>query len=350
MSTFTSKAIPLHELAKAIHGEVKGSSDTTVTGVARLEEAGPQDLAYIAHDRMLESAKQSSAGALVVTHYVPSLPHPQLVTPHPHYAFTCLIQKFFMKPQQRTGITQNPVQGDQVYIGPDASIGPFVTIGNRTTIGARVTIHPFVALGNDVTIGDDCILYPHVTILDDCLIGSQVIIHSGTIIGSDGFGYIQHEGRHHKIPQLGHVVIEDDVELGANVTIDRATFGATLIKRGTKIDNLVHIAHNVTIGEDCILTAQVGIAGSTTVGQHVMIAGQAGVTDHVTIGERVAITARAVVTKSVKPDRIVSGHPAMEHNQWRKTQVLLRRLPELYQHVLELENRIKQLEKPGKDT
>jgi len=193
-------------------------------------------------------------------------------------------------------------------------------------------------------VGDDCLLYPNVTIRERCTIGQRVIIHSGTVIGSDGFGYVQHEGRHQKIPQIGTVVIEDDVELGANVAVDRATFGQTIIRRGTKVDNLVQIAHNVTVGEHNILVAQVGIAGSTTLGSHVVVGGQAGLSDHIEVGDRVMIAARSGVNRSLTGDQIVSGTPAMPHEVSIKAQAVVPRLPELRQQVRDLERRVRELE------
>jgi UDP-3-O-[3-hydroxymyristoyl] glucosamine N-acyltransferase len=212
------------------------------------------------------------------------------------------------------------------------------------TIGARVILYPGVFIGNDTTIGDDTLLYPNVVVREGCTIGARVIIHSGTVIGSDGFGYVQDQGRHYKIPQLGGVTIEDDVELGANVTVDRATLGQTVIKQGTKVDNLVQIAHNVTIGAHSILVAQVGIAGSTRVGHHVMIGGQAGLADHIVIGDQVMIAARAGVNRSLEPNQIVSGAPVMPHEVWVKAQAVIPRLPELRQAIRALEERMKQLE------
>ena len=186
---------------------------------------------------------------------------------------------------------------------------------------------------------------PHVSVLADCLLGSRVILHSGTVIGSDGFGYAQHEGRHHKIPQLGNVIIEDDVELGANVTVDRATFGSTIIKQGTKVDNQVQIAHNVAIGEHCIIVAQVGIAGSTRLGHHVMIGGQAGLVDHLTIGDEVKIASGAGVTNHVEANHTVGGRPAVAHTIWRKSQVLQYQLPEMRNELRALRKEIEDLKK-----
>ena len=208
--------------------------------------------------------------------------------------------------------------------------------------------YPGVFIGDNATIGDDTVLYPNVTVREGCRIGSRVIIHSGTVIGSDGFGYVQHEGRHHKIPQLGIVCIEDDVELGANVTVDRATFGRTVIKRGTKVDNLVQVAHNVSIGEHSILVAQVGIAGSTRLGHHVIVGGQAGLADHLEIGDQVMIAARSGVNRSLTGNQIVSGAPVMPHEVAMKAMAVIPRLPELRRQLRDLEHRMLDLERTQK--
>jgi len=236
------------------------------------------------------------------------------------------------------------MQGADVRIGTDPSIWPFVTLGDRVMIGDRVTLYPGVFVGSDSTIGDDSVLYPNVVVREGCSLGARVIVHSGTVIGADGFGYVQHQGRHHKIPQLGGVVIEDDVELGANVTVDRATFGRTLVKQGTKVDNLVQIAHNVIVGEHCILVAQVGIAGSTTIGHHVMIGGQAGLADHLTIGDQVMIAAKAGVNRSIESNQMVGGIPAMPREKALRIQGGIFQLPAMKELVRNLERRVATLE------
>jgi UDP-3-O-[3-hydroxymyristoyl] glucosamine N-acyltransferase len=218
-------------------------------------------------------------------------------------------------------------------------------LGDRVRIGARVTLYPGVFIGSHSVVGDDCLLYPNVVVREGCTLGSRVIIHSGTVIGSDGFGYVQHEGRHVKIPQLGGVIVEDDVELGANVAVDRATFGQTVVKRGTKVDNLVQIAHNVTVGEHTILVAQVGIAGSTSIGHHVMIGGQAGLADHIRVGDSVMIAARSGVNRNVESQVVVGGAPVMPYEVFLKSHALIARLPELRQQLRELKERVRVLEK-----
>lgn len=340
----TSSPIPLSQIRDFIGGELFGPGDAMVSGISSLEDAGPQDLTFVASDRFVKAAVTSKAGAFIVGRKIAQLASPQLVVPNPSYSFVCVAQRFFTEPYRPRGIAADLVRGTDVQIGPEASIWPFVTLGDRVQIGARVTLFPGVFIGEDSTVGDDSVLYPNVVVRERCAIGARVIIHSGAVIGSDGFGYVQHQGRHHKIPQLGGVIIEDDVELGANVTVDRATFGQTVIKRGTKVDNLVQIAHNVTVGEDNILVAQVGIAGSTTLGRHVMVGGQAGLADHIRIGDQVMIAARAGVTRNLEPNQIVSGAPAMPHETFIKAQAVIPRLPELRQKVRELEERIRLLE------
>lgn len=344
----TSRHIRLDEISRAIEGSIIGASDVIVSGVSSLAEARPTDLGYVASDRFIKAAKESQAAAFIVGRAIPDLPRPQILVKNPAYAFARIAEMFFVAPFLSRGISEQITRGEGVEIGPEASIWPFVTLGDRAHIGARVTLYPGVFIGDDAVIGDDSLLYPNVTVREGCRIGSRVIIHSGTVIGSDGFGYVQHEGRHHKIPQLGIVCIEDDVELGANVTVDRATFGRTVIKRGTKVDNLVQVAHNVSIGEHSILVAQVGIAGSTRLGHHVIVGGQAGLADHLEIGDQVMIAARSGVNRSLTGNQIVSGAPVMPHEVAMKAMAVIPRLPELRQQLRNLAQRVQDLEGKGK--
>ncbi|MEP6958895.1 MAG: UDP-3-O-(3-hydroxymyristoyl)glucosamine N-acyltransferase [Nitrospirota bacterium] len=344
MTTRARTPISLAQIHDVVGGELVGSSEATVTNLASLEEAGPNDLTFLTGDRMLKKSAPIAAGALLAHRRLTEIVNPHIVVANPTLAFAQAAQAFFCPIAPPRGIASTVVRGLDTLIGPDASIWPGVTLGDRVTIGTRVTLYPGVFVGNDVTIGDDTLLYPNVVVRECCTIGARVIIHSGTVIGSDGFGYVQDKGRHYKIPQIGGVTIEDDVELGANVTVDRATLGQTVIKQGTKVDNLVQIAHNVTIGAHSILVAQVGIAGSTHVGHHVMIGGQAGLADHIVIGDQVMIAARAGVNRSIEPNQIVSGTPAIPHEIWLKAQAVIPRLPELRQAVRALEERMKQLE------
>lgn len=343
-------SVTLAQIRDCVGGELHGASGTEVSGVSSLDLAGEGDLAYAASDRFEKAALASRAGAFVVGRLIETLRKPQLVVANPAYSFAVIAQRFFTAPYEPRGIAAAITRGHEVIIGPDVSIWPFVTLGDRSRIGARVTLYPGVFIGADCAVGDDCVLYPNVVVRESCRIGDRVIIHSGTVIGSDGFGYVQQEGRHHKIPQLGSVTIEDDVELGANVTVDRATFGHTVIKRGTKIDNLVQVAHNVTVGEDSILVAQVGIAGSTTLGHHVIVGGQAGLSDHIRIGDQVMIAARSGVARDLESKQIVAGSPAMPHTDWLRLQPLLTHLPEFRQQLRQLEKRLQLLEGSSKAT
>ena len=337
-------AVSLGDIAEAIGGRLAGEAATSIHGVSSLEEARPGDLAYIEGDRFIDAASSSSASAFVVSRPIAEISRPQVIVDHPRLGFVRVIERFFAPARQPRGIAAEVARGMDIEIGPDASIWPFVTLCDRARIGARVTLYPGVFIGEEAVIGDDCLLYPNVTIREGCVIGARVIIHSGTVIGSDGFGYLQHEGRHHKIPQRGTVVIEEDVELGANVTVDRATFGRTLIGRGSKVDNLVQIAHNVTIGPHSIIVAQVGIAGSTRMGGHVIIGGQAGLADHLEIGERAMIAARSGVGSNVAEGQTVSGTPAMPHDRSINIHRVFLRLPELRRELHELAERVSALE------
>lgn len=336
--------IPLQELAQAIQAAIHGPPDILISGLSHLEGASCSDISFVLKPSLFEAARQSQAAAFIVPDPIPDDPRPQLVVPNPLIAVSVLAQKYFLPPPPPRGIHPTAVMGQDVRIGSDVSIGALVTIGDRAQIGSGTTIHAGVHLGDDTMTGQDCLLYPHVSLLSNCVLGNRVILHSGTVIGSDGFGFIQQEGRHQKIPQLGRVVIEDDVEVGANVTVDRATFGQTLIQRGTKIDNQVQIAHNVMIGEDCILVAQVGIAGSTVLGHHVMVGGQAGLVDHLSIGDQVKIAAGSGVTNNVKAGQVVGGRPAVEHGLWRRSQVIQYQLPEMRKELRALQKHVHYLE------
>lgn len=343
-----SPPISLARVQELVGGEVVGPPGLLVAGISNLEEADEHDLSYVVSDRALKAALASKAAAFVVGRRIAELSKPQLVVSYPAHAFARLAQALFTKPYHPLGVATEVIRGADVEIGADASIWPHVTLGDRVKVGARVTLYPGVFIGSDTMVGDECLFYPNVVVREGCTIGARVIIHSGTVIGSDGFAYVQHQGRHQKVPQLGGVTIEDDVELGANVTIDRATFGQTVIKRGTKVDNLVQIAHNVTVGEDSILVAQVGIAGSTRLGHHVMVGGQAGLTDHLQVGDHVMIAARSGVNRSLEPNQIVAGAPVMPHDTFLKSHAVIPRLPELRQRVRELEKRLLALESKGK--
>lgn len=342
--------IPLTQIQQLVGGTIHGDENTPISELASLSEATPQSLSFIANDKALKLAEGVRAAAVLIHRHVPELAMPQVVVGHPLMAFALVAQRLYVRPTPPRGIPENITKGTGVTIGADPSIWPFVTLGDRVTIGDRVTLYPGVFVGSDSKIGDDCVLYPNVVVREGCSLGTRVIVHSGTVIGADGFGYVQHQGHHQKIPQLGGVVIEDDVELGANVTVDRATLGVTRIKQGTKVDNLVQIAHNVTVGEHCIVVAQVGIAGSTTIGHHVIIGGQAGLSDHITIGDNVMIAAKAGVNRSLESNQIVGGAPALPRERALKVQGVIHHLPEINQQVRDLVERVAQLEQSARRT
>ncbi len=342
-----SRGVRIEDIARTVDGVLSGTRSITIADLKSLEDAGPHDLAYVGDPRFLASARRSRAGALLVNHPLSDFPRPQITVANPAYAAVLVVQHFFTTPYRARGIGKPIVRGRSVVIGAKPSIWPFVTLGDRVRLGARVTLYPGVFIGDDCTLGDDAVVYPNVTILARCRIGARVIIGSGTVIGGDGFGYVQHEGRHHKIPQRGEVLIEDDVELGANVTVDRATHGRTVIGQGSKIDNQVHIAHNVSIGEHTILVAQVGIAGSATVGKHVVMGGQVGVADHIRVGDGAMIAATAGIVHDVAAGDRMSGTPALPHHEALRVYGAWRQLPELRHRVRDLERRLTSLEGAG---
>jgi UDP-3-O-[3-hydroxymyristoyl] glucosamine N-acyltransferase len=337
-------SLTLAQIQQLVGGTLHGHGAAVLSSLSSLNDATPQALAFIANDHAAKIPGGIKAGGLLVHRHFPDLAIPQLVVPNPLLAFAQVAQTFFVRPPAPRGIAADVTTGAGVQIGDDPSIWPFVTLGDRVTIGARVTLYPGVYIGADSTVGDDSVLYPNVVVREGCSIGARVIIHGGTVIGADGFGYVQHEGRHHKIPQLGGVTIEDDVELGAHVTIDRATLGRTVVKRGTKIDNLVQIAHGVAIGRNVLLAAQVGIAGSVTIEDDVTLAGQVGVAGHITLGKGVVATAQTGIPNSVEPGEFISGYPAIPNKSWLRSSAVFRKLPELKKRVAELERRIKELE------
>ena len=273
-SLSTSTPFTPAQIQQLVGGTLHGNGTRPLFSIASLTDATSEALAFITSDKAAKIPGGIKAGALLVHRHFPEIDLPQIVVPNPLLAFAQVAQKFFVRPAAPRGVATEVAKGIDVTIGTDSSIWPFVTLGDRVKIGARVTLYPGVFIGADSRIGDDSVLYPNVVVREGCSIGARVIFHSGTVIGADGFGYVQHQGRHHKIPQLGGVTIEDDVELGANITIDRATLGHTVIKQGTKIDNLVQIAHKVTLGRGCITAAQAGISGSTTLDDRVALGGR----------------------------------------------------------------------------
>ncbi|MFH2138438.1 MAG: UDP-3-O-(3-hydroxymyristoyl)glucosamine N-acyltransferase [Candidatus Omnitrophota bacterium] len=335
----------LKEIAQLIDGTVVGNESIVITGVCGIKEAKEGDITFVANPKYVSLMDNTFASAIITTVDVKKSPKPLIVTENPSLAFAKLLSLVSPNESMRfKGVHPTAILGKNVKLGKDVSIHPYVVIEDDAAIGDRTVLCCGVFVGSNAKIGNDTIIYPHVSIRERVDIGSRVIVHNGTVIGSDGFGFATVKGVHHKIPQIGTVIIEDDVEIGANVTIDRARFNKTLIKHGTKIDNLVQIAHNVVIGENTIVVAQAGISGSTIVGKNVTIAGQAGVIGHISIGDNAVIAAQSGVTKSIPENSCVSGYPAKPHKKAKRINACVQKLPDLYKLVSKLEEKIATLE------
>lgn len=335
----------LKEIARLIEGEIVGDESIEVEGVSGIEEAKEGEIAFISDKKHLPHLETTQASAVIVSQEIKEAKVPLIRVENPYLAFSKVMRILVSYQKPAKGVHPSAIVSKGVKLGKGVSIGAHSVIEKKAKIGDNTIIYPLVYVGKGSKIGKDCLIYPQVMIREGVEMGNKVIIHSGTVIGSDGFGYIKVKEKQHKVPQIGKVIIEDDVEIGANVTIDRATLGKTWIKRGAKIDNLVQIAHNVVIGEDSIIVAQVGISGSTEIGKGVTLAGQAGVAGHIKIGDGAIVGGGAAVLKSVPSNTIVSGHPARPHVQAKRIEASVLRLPELYKMVRELKRRIEELEK-----
>ena len=338
----------LADIAERLGCRLDGDGAVEIIRVTGLQQAQPGDLAFFANARYLDQLATTQASAVIVGDApVQSVP-PGCAILHsrnPYAAFARALGFFNHAEPPPKGVDRLSAIASDATLGPDVSIGPFVTIGSGATIGARTIIFPNVVVGRGARIGDDCVIHAQASIRDRVVIGNRVILQNGAVVGSDGFGFAtESDGTHVKIPQLADVVVEDDVEIGSNSTIDRPAVGETRIAAGTKIDNLVHVAHGVVIGRRVLVAAQTGIAGSTVIEDDVMMAGQTGVTGHIRIGRGAKIGAKSAVLQSVDPGGFVTGHPAIEHADWRKASVVFRQLPTLKKRVEELEQRIAELE------
>lgn len=326
------------EIALLVGGSVVGQESLEITGVASLEGAQPGDLTFIDSEKHAAQARATRASAVIVPEGQTLEGKTVIQVAHPRWAFAQVVTLFHPPRRPTPGIHPTAVIGDEVTFPPSVSVGPYVVIEEKVRLGERVTIGAAAFIGSESVIGDDTVIHPHVTIYHNVTIGSRVTIHAGSVIGGDGFGYFLIEGRYHKFPQIGSVIIEDDVEIGTNVTIDRGALGATIIRRGTKIDNLVQVAHNVIIGEDTVIAAQTGIAGSSIIEDRVVIGGQVGIADHVRIGRGAILGGQAGIPsgKRIPPGEFVWGTPARPMREFKVQYAHLTRLPRLAAQVEEL--------------
>ncbi|MCF7873226.1 MAG: UDP-3-O-(3-hydroxymyristoyl)glucosamine N-acyltransferase [Candidatus Omnitrophica bacterium] len=338
----------LSQISEIVGGELSGNPDIIITGISGIKQAKEGDITFLANPKYSSLLNSTGASAVITSRDISSS-RPVIKTDNPSVAFAKVVDlvvgQSCSHPQ---GISAKSIVDKGAKIADSVSIGPFTFIAEGAEVGEGSIIYGGCFIGHKVKVGKNCLVYPNTTIREKTEIGNKVIIHSGTVIGSDGFGFELSDGSRKKIPQIGIVKIEDNVEIGANVTIDRARFDKTTIGKGTKIDNLVQIAHNVTIGKNCIIIAQVGISGSTVVEEGAILAGQAGIVGHIKIGRQAVVGAQAGVTKSVPAETKVSGYPAKPHRQAAKINACIQKLPELNKKVKQLEDKIKSLEESQK--
>jgi UDP-3-O-[3-hydroxymyristoyl] glucosamine N-acyltransferase len=339
--------LTLRELAERLHCRLEGDGETAISRVTGIEHAEPGDLTFIANPKYYGFLGTTRASAVLVT---PDVARPAggpalLVCDRPYLAFAQALGVLVNATSPEPGIAASSIIASDARLGDRVSIGALVVVGAGATIGARTIIHPGTIIGPGAVIGEDCVIHARVSIRERVQLGNRVVVQDGAVIGSDGFGFVkQADGTHLKIPQHADVIIEDDVEIGANTTIDRPAVGETRIRRGAKIDNLVQVAHGVSVGERTLFAAQVGIAGSTVVEEDVVLAGQVGVAGHLRIGKGVVATAQTGVPNSVDPGLLISGYPAIPNRDWLKSSAVFRHLPALKKRVVDLEQRIAELE------
>jgi UDP-3-O-[3-hydroxymyristoyl] glucosamine N-acyltransferase len=327
------------EIAKHLQGEVVGDGNAVLNGFAPADQAKPGDLTFAETEEFFVRAEESAATAIIADQRFKSAKKILIRVPNARIAFAKALALFFPEPVRPGGIHPLAAVAASAQIDPTAHIGPHCTVGERVKIGARSVLHTGNSVGDDSKLGEDVNLFSNVTVYPRTEIGSRVRIHAGTVIGSDGYGYVLDGGVHRKIPQVGNVIIHDDVEIGANVTIDRGALGATVIGKGTKIDNLVQIAHNVRIGEHCLIIAQVGIAGSAKLGNYVVLAGQVGVGGHLKIGNQVTVGGQSGVMTDIPDKATWLGSPAQPDKQFKRQVIAIQRLPDLLRRVAEFERK-----------
>lgn len=334
----------LRDLAARLDCRLDGDGELDITGVAGIQDAGPSDLTFLANPKYQSALAATRAGAVVLRDDSAAAPCAMLRSADPYLAFARAVALFAPAWRPEAGVHRLAAVAASASIGAGASVGAFVVIGEQVVVGERTVIFPNVTIGAGVRIGADCVIHSNVSLRERVTLGDRVILQNGVVVGGDGYGFVRRgDGTHEKIPQVATVVIEDDVELGANTTVDRPAVGETRIKAGAKIDNLVMIGHGVTVGRNVLMAAQVGVAGSTDIGDDVMFGGQVGVGGHLTIGRGTIAVGQSGVTNSVEPGSFVAGYPAIDSREWRRASVIFRRLPELKKRIEELEARLAEL-------
>ena len=328
----------LSVLAGKIGARLRGP-DAEVTGVATLDEAGPGQVTFLSNPQYARQARETKASAIISKEAIPGAGCAFLLTPDPYFAFACAVEQFHPPVRLAAGVSPQASVHPDAVLGKEVHVGPFAVVSEGAVLGDRVTLYPGAYVGKGADVGEESVLYPGVTLYEGVRVGKRVILHAGCVIGSDGFGFAPTPQGYRKIPQVGTVEIGDDVEIGANTTIDRAALGVTRVGPGTKLDNLIQVGHNVQIGRDTVIAALVGIAGSCRIGNRVMIGGQSGLAGHLEVGDGVMLGAKSGVAVSLSADetRAWSGVPAMPHRTWLKMVTLLPRLPELFRRVKRLE-------------
>lgn len=331
----------LRELAERLECRLEGDGDIEIARVAGIDGAAPGDVTFVANPKYEKALASTRASAAIVRDGMTGAPCAVLRTRDPYLAFARAVGLFAPSARPSAGVHALAAIASDARVGSEVSIGPFVAVGEGATIGDRTVIFPNVTIGPGARIGTDCVIHANVSIRERVTIGSRVILQNGVVIGGDGYGFVRRgDGTHEKIPQVAAVVIEDDVELGANTTVDRPAVGETRIRAGTKIDNLVQIAHGVTVGRNVLMAAQVGVAGSTDIGDDVIFGGQVGVGGHLSIGRGAVAVGQSGVTNSLDPGAMVAGYPAIDSREWRRASVIFKRLPELKRRLEQLEARV----------
>ena len=338
--------LTVRELAARLECPFEGDGSVRITGAASLESAGPGDLVFLGNSKHRAALEASRASAAIVPPGEAGVRIPVIRAENPHLAFARAVEIFYKPCRPAPGIHPLAFVASSARLGEDVSIGPMAYVGENVAIGAGTVIHPLASIYPGAKIGKRTVIHSHVSIREGVTVGNDVIIHNGSVIGADGFRYVKGpDGRHVKIPQIGTVIIEDDVEIGANSAIDRAALDATIIRKGAKIDDLVMVGHNVEVGENAILVAQVGISGSSRVGRDAILSGQVGIADHVAVGDGAIVAAKSGVTKNVPGGTMVSGSPHLDVRDWRKFWAVAPRLYDLLKEVKRLRARVEELEK-----